>query len=327
MYNLLTLISSVIAIVSPFITGIIYFIRLLQGKEDHITWLWICVGLTAVVIILALRCLKYRTLSRKRMKSISGGMHTLTHKCRDTFFEIQHEFQKKTLGIDFLTEKVEICLQSGLDALCTVLEDFTGQTVSACIKLIEYSDSDVFQGIDEDNARIRVFCRSTNSDPERKNYDHNPERKEMYLKDDTALLYIVGKRYNHLNHFYQGDLDRFIKSCEESQVDYKCPTQHREHFYNGTMILPIRVLSEKLYYFKNRDTYHVIGFLCVDSLSKSAFRPDQESYNCAVGNAFADEFYVILNRYRRYLVAMQQEKQIAEREAQKTVCLATGVGN
>ena len=60
-------------------------------------------------------------------------------------------------------------------------------------------------------------------------------------------------------------------------------------------------LFNKLYHFKKNEGYHIIGFLCVDSMSKNAFRPEQEIYNCNLVNTFADEFYVILSMYRHYL--------------------------
>lgn len=304
-YNLLTLISAVIAIASPVIAGIAQIVRWTRGEESSITWPLICGSLAAVVLLLLFRFLKYRTLATRRIKSVSSGMHQLTHQFRDTFFEILHEYKKGSLNVDSLTTKVNSCLREGLDALCDIVADFTGEEVSACIKLIECNNA---EDIDINSATVCVFCRSSKSDPRRKAYDNSPDRAVMYLKNDTALMRIVGNVHGQQDHFYQGDLDKFAKSCEDIfQEEYACPTKQRHIYYNGTMVVPIRVLFNKLYYFKKSNAYHIIGFLCVDSMSKNAFRPEQEVYNCNLANAFADEFYVILSKYRHYLNKVTQQ--------------------
>lgn len=120
---------------------------------------------------------------------------------------------------------------------------------------------------------------------------------------------IVGGHGQH-DHFYQGDLDKFAKSCRDAQQEYVCPTRERSNYYNGTMVLPIRILFNKLYHFKRNEGYHVIGSLCVDSLSTNAFRPEQEVNNCNLANAFADEFYVILSAYQYYLNKIKQRQEV-----------------
>ena len=290
-YNILTIVSSLIAIVT-FVVGVI---RWITNKSFFITPIIILAG---VIAILVLRIFKYRKLLRERMKMTSAGIHDLSHAFRDTFFDILHEYKLGQLTVPLLTKEVEDCIQTGLDSLCNIMTAFTGAEVSACIKLIECAEDS--GEIDVERAKIRVFCRSRNSDRSRVSYDHSQERTDMYLKDDTVLMRIVGPQAQQ-DHFYYGDLDKFKRACEEAQESYNCPNKHREKYYIGTMVLPIRILFQRLYYYERNDAYHVIGFLCVDSLSQNAFQINQEDYNCKVGNAFADMFYVILSKYRHYL--------------------------
>ena len=243
-----------------------------------------------------------------RLKMTSSGMHDLTHSFRDAFFDILHEYKLGGMTVSLLTKDVEDCIRTGLDALCTVMNAFTGEEVSACLKLIECAEDS--GEIDLENAKVTVFCRSKNSDSSRVNYDNSPDRATMFVKDDTALMRIIGPHAQQ-DHFYCGDLDKFEKLCEGAQEEYKCPTKNRSKYYNGTMVLPIRVLYKRLYYFKKNDAYHIIGFLCVDSLSKNAFQANQEKYNCQVGNAFADEFYVILSKYSHYLRKLTKPQESA----------------
>lgn len=305
-YNLLTLISFIIAIAPPISDAITQVIKFAQGENSSIVWpligdtSWI-----AAIIILLLKFVKDRMSVARRIKTVSGGMHQFTHRFRDTFFEILSEYEKDSLTVDSLTTKVKSCLRDGLDDLCDIVTDFTGEEVSACIKLIECKNA---EELDINSATVRVLCRSSKSDSRRSRYDNSKERAVMYLKDDTALMRIVENVHGQQDYFYQGDLDKFAKSCKDVQEEYVCPTKQRNNYYNGTMVLPIRTLFEKLYHFKRNDGYHIIGFLCVDSMSKNAFRPEQEICNCNLANTFADEFYVILSMYRHYLNKIKQKR-------------------
>ena len=297
-YNILTLLSSLIALLS-FLFNIILAI---SGKiHDQSRTISIVLGIIFICcfIILCVRVNKYRKLSKNRLVSTSRGFHSFTHSFRNSFFDILHLYKIGQLTNESLTLHVERCIKNGLDSLCNIMEDFTGQKVSACIKLIECTDDS--GEISLDTATTRIFCRSTNSSSERISYDNGPERAHMYIKDDTALMRIVGNYGEAHDHFYCGDLDKESKISEEINQAYHCPTPNRSKYYNGTMILPIRIPFDKLYYFKQDKAYHILGFLCVDSLSKNAFTDAQEDDNCSLGNAFADEFYVILSKYRHYL--------------------------
>ena len=71
--------------------------------------------------------------------------------------------------------------------------------------------------------------------------------------------------------------------------------------YKSTIVVPIRIETEKLYDIKNKNKYNVIGFLCVDSLSTDAFLSKQEKFNCNIVKAFANNIYVLLGQYAHYL--------------------------
>lgn len=304
------MISSIVAILTP-IVGVIRWLVLKEKPSANYYLVISIIILAATVIVLVIRVAKYRKLSKARIAQLSEGVHNLTHNSRDTYFDILHAYKLGTLNVEFLTKSVETCAKDALDALCKVMGAFTGQDVSACIKLIESSQAG--EEIDLQNAKIRVFCRSRNSDSRRINYDNSKERETVYIKDDTALMRIVGSQAGQKAYFYCGDLDKFERSCKEAHEEYLCPNRHRADYYSGTIILPIRVLFKKLYYYNRDEAYHIIGFLCIDSLSKNAFQDNQEIQNCHLGNAYADEFYVLFSKYRHYLDKLAKGQQSAGR--------------
>lgn len=305
-YNLLSLISALVALLSA--GGSILFAFIKGIDQVNTVLVLIVVALVAVLLVLLLRLLKYRKLSRSRIKTTSVGLRTLASQSRDTFFDTQHSLKTGNLTVEYLTEKMKESLEKGLDSLCQIMTDFTGEEVSACVKIMENSEKED-GSIDIDSAKIRVFCRSSNSNPERLNYDHSSDRTDMYLKNDTALMLIVGEDKDQLDHFYQQDLDKFANDCQSAKRAYRCYTPDRSKYYNGVIILPIRIEFKRLYYYERDDAYHVIGFLCVDSLSKNTFQPKQEIFNCDVVRGFAAEFYVLLSQYRHYLKKLKDARK------------------
>lgn len=253
--NLLTIISSVIAILSLPV-NIVAWLLTESNDTKSVPFVAAIIGLAAAVLILLTKLFKYRKLLRMRLQMTSKGMHDLTHNFRNTFFDILHQYKIKNLTIPLLSTEVIDCMKTGLDSLCNVMKAYTGEEVSACIKLIEGFDN--AETIDLENTKVKVLCRSRNSDSRRITYDNSPGRKTMYLKDDTVLMRIVSPGGE--NQFYCGDLDKFEKACKDAHEEYYCSTKNRPDFYNGTMVLPIQILYSKLYYFKKNDAYHIIGF-------------------------------------------------------------------
>lgn len=66
-------------------------------------------------------------------------------------------------------------------------------------------------------------------------------------------------------------------------------------------ILLTPIEHKRLYDTSSEDSFHVIGFLCVDSESTSAFLKRQEKANVNMLKSFADLIYILLSQYQHYL--------------------------
>lgn len=290
--NLITIISGVITIATPVFTFI------LSRKKEYspsryVVASFVVLGLFSVIMFLRLR--KYRSLAKRRMEITSDNYHRLLLRARNTFFDVMHSQKTNSLTIGGLSEKYKHELSNILDNLCKVMNSFTNKEISACIKLISFVDAE--ETINVDNAKLVTFCRSNNSDTERDQYEQG---KEILLKDNTDFYEIVSQD-NDKEYFYQRDLEKYDEQLKKVGKHYENSNKTWQKYYAGTIVVPIRIEFSRLYYLKKNDAYHILGFLCIDSISKDAFSEQQEKYNVDVVRSFADIIYILLSQYRHYL--------------------------
>lgn len=292
--NAVTVVSGIIAILSPIAAAVGATFGLLSVNTLTLA---IIVAMALFILILFLLMRKYRKLAHARMSVTSENYHKFLHEVRDVYFDIMHSHKSHTLTEAELSHTYQRTLSAMLDRLCNIFESFTGRKVSACIKLISYGDGDETS---IDNAKLITFCRSTNSDTGRGTYEGT---KEILLRENTDFFEIVSPEYSK-NYFYHGDLEKYSKELLKT---FGKPYQNTDvgwsQFYKGTAVVPIQIEFKRLYYVKKKkDTkWHIMGFLCVDSLSKDAFEEKQETYNIDILRSFADAIYILLGQYRHYL--------------------------
>lgn len=296
--NLVTVVSGIVTIITPVVT---LLITLIEGSSPKLWW-WLSVGVLCVfVLILLVRMRKYRDLADRRMKDTSYHFHKTSHDSRDVFFDILHSRNLKELTDNELNRIYKSQLSTILDYLCHIMKSFTEREVSACIKLISYSKTE--ETIDEENAELVTFCRSHNSVTDRNNYER---RKPILLKDNTDFKDIISSE-NNKDYFYQGDLKQYDQDLKALGKRYENSNANWEKYYRGTVVVPIRIEFDKIYHTK-RNPYHILGFVCVDSMHIDAFTTKQETYNVDVVKAFADHIYILLNQYRFYMKKLYEEK-------------------
>ena len=199
-------------------------------------------------------------------------------------------------------------LESLLDYLCEILESFTGKEIHGCIKLIG-NTQDKDKNINLMTATVKTFCRSKNTQPERVSNDQNNKEPERIIENSD--FYDILDPNNNLSNscFYQSNLLEYSKNLRKSGKKYKNTTEDWEEFYRSTIVAPIRVANEHLFFNNLNNGYHVVGFLCVDSMSTEAFRntkPEKTAHSYIV-KSFAAETYIILNMYSYYLKKLKGE--------------------
>lgn len=309
--NLVSLMAGIATIATFFVSLI--SLRLDFVKENikdfearSIITTFVC--LLFFLVIIFLRIKKYRKLMMESRKIVSEGTYKFLHDFRNLYFSLLKSHKNQEDSIQSLTTEVERYIEESLDQLCEILKSFTKKEICASVKIIESSRGDINteDGIDIDDATVKTFARSKNTDVKRKGNDNFSEVGPK-LKDNTDFLDIVDpKRKNNCSYFYQRDLIQYDKALRKIGEKYRNTTENWDKYYRGTIVAPIRIANKYLHYTQKNEYYDIVGFVCVDSLSTWAFLANQENYNSKLVKAFAAEMYVILSKYKYYLKKIQE---------------------
>ena len=256
------------------------------------------VFILGILIISCIRIKKYRNLSHSRMKVVSSNFRSFLKQSQSVYFETMKLHKENKLTVELLKDKYQNELIKILNCLCKIMKNYTCREVSACIKIINFNSGNPI--IDLDNATVSTLCRSENSIG-RGEYEGNT--RPIYIKENTDFREIVDQTINTgKSYFYVRDLEEYDKLLfKHYQRRYENTNVNYLNSYKSTIVVPIRIETEKLYDIKNKNKYNVIGFLCVDSLSTDAFLSKQEKFNCNIVKAFANNIYVLLGQYAHYL--------------------------
>lgn len=298
--NIITLISGFATILSTVLTIVACFKS--NNKNSHLTiFLILCIiCIILFCIILFFRMKKYQKIAIDRLSS-SKQFHKLTHESRDLYYDTLHVYKIGQLNVEGLTNLYTSKLTCILDVLCDTLKKHTTKDVSACIKLIRYNDSE--ETINK-NAKIETFCRSVNSSTNRGEYEST---HEIILSENTDFLEIIDENIEK-NYFYQPSLSAYDKALKENNKSYENTNNNWSEYYEGVIVVPIRIETKKLYHIKRNNSYHIIGFLCVDSKSTDAFTKKLENYYVEIVKSFSDIIYILLGQYKHFLKKLNQSK-------------------
>lgn len=297
--NFLSIISATCSLASPIIGYLKIKRNIAAGKVDdvyNLLLLVLCITFLCACLVFALRVVKYKQLLQGSRKVASESYYYLLHDFRNSYFEILNHYKNQVLTPALLTKDIQSFLESALDNLCKIFSEFTRQEVSACIKYID----GVTEKINLMDATVRTLIRSKNSDINRINNDKNVG--SVKINDNTIFRNILDPQNgNKKSYFYQRNLIKYAAILKKSGQHYDNTTQNWDDYYRSTIVVPIRIANERLFFNEQSNSYNVIGFLCIDSLSVNAFLENQEKYNVFLMKSFAAEIYTILNQYKYYL--------------------------
>lgn len=297
--NLISILSGVVTIITPII-GIVATI--ITGEKIGTITKVAFVSVFSFACILFFRMKKYRQLALKRMSVTSEKFHRLTHESRNVFFDVLHSYKTKSLTENELDTLYQKYIGNVLDDLCEVLNSFTEKKICACVKLFTYTEDEEI--IDKNYSKLVTFCRSRNSSTNRNNYVSR-NKKEIFLKDNTDFRDIVDDE-KEKDYFYEADLKKYDEELKKIGEKYRNTNDNWEQYYRGTIVVPIQIEFKRLYHQKKNDSYHLIGFVCVDSLDTDAFKEEQEKYNVDIVKAYADLIYVFLDEYKYYMKRLRE---------------------
>lgn len=291
--NGVSIISGICTIISTVFTTISFFYN---GFSVNKFLLFVIVTSISFNVLLFTRIRKYALLETLRLKVVPQNMHNLLHEVRDVYFEVMSSYKKNVLSQATLTNWYKSELTRILNNLSSTMTTYTSQDICACIKLIPQFN--IGEEINLDNATLITFCRSDNSDHRRSSYESS--NKPILIKDNSDFFEVVSPLFEK-TYFYQGNLKTYAEGKRRNGEQYKNSNPNWDKFYNATVVVPIRIERNKLYHIATNDAYHILGFLCIDSMSTDAFSKSLENYYVNILYAYADIIYILLGQYCHYL--------------------------
>lgn len=205
---------------------------------------------------------------------------------------------------EMITLSMKSFCQNTINILENIFQAITGKEVNICIKVFDINkpwENDI------NKMQVSTLCRSSKSMPERCEIDNKPVR----VVDNTDFLTIL-KDGNPL--FASSNLIKFEKNYSKINKIYLNSNPNWKNFYRSTIVVPIRIhtcyLPKSLNKRPSQD-YHIMGFLCVDSMSTATFENDKTiMYYTEITYAVADLLYRYLERCSYYLRFLERSSSM-----------------
>lgn len=285
--NLISIISGIIAIVTEIKGVFVFFSQNGDTPWDNSQLLILIIVLPVLfILVMSLQILENRKRSRVRVQCIAQSFHILAHRFRDEIFQMLRDYENNELTQTLLIKHLMVFFEKSLNALCSIMSDFTGENVGACIQMIRYPHDGQI-----DHAEVSVFCRSDNSDERRKNQDQSQESR--ILKKDPILSQMVGP--DAIPYFSCPDLREYRKSHANDKAFVENFRNSLISSYRGVFIVPIRIANSDRPNRKDETPFHVVGFLCLDTTSTKVFLDKHENNYAQIVKTFSDIFYVAIS--------------------------------
>jgi len=235
----------------------------------------------------------------KNLQSIFISLHKIFHSVRDCTSQIK----RKKVDKEFLeASSKNIC-----DAISELFQTIFNEQAAVCIKL---TNTNSISNKDIDQWKLETIARSNSTNPDRSAYDS----KDCYVKDNSDFYIIVSDSYKD-NLFASQNLQNINDTFREVyHMEYRNSrtlengTDYLE-YYHSTIVVPIRIKRcnvSKILAMPEGIDYHILGFLCIDSMSEFD-KNKTELFNSGIeiAKSLADSLYHL---YESYLIREIEEK-------------------
>lgn len=164
---------------------------------------------------------------------------------------------KNITSVEELYSTTATFLKALVDDVSEVLSRTTGKKVRTCIKAFPetYDHHDTYK------MELITFCRSDKSLVE--SDEERIVRVPVHKNTDFKLIMVGTYPYFAFNN-----LKNFQK---ETKTEYENSTDKWDKKYIATIVFPI---SKHISTYRGKDSFGVLGFLCVDTLNPQAFAGD-----------------------------------------------------
>ena len=267
------------------------------------------VSLAIMIILVLVRyfCFKLQTI--KNYREINENYYRLMHDFRNEINQMEVyykeiELEMREWNMELFTTLTSKFLVQELDNLCEILQVLSGshKKVCGCIKYLYTNETGP---INYNNALVKTFVRSRNTDSNRVVLDEKNAGKPIKVSENTDFRTIVNGDQSYNNDaFYKQNLIKYDKQLSKADPNahYDNTTEHYDQYYIATIVAPIRVANKRLFYKSENTDYDLLGFLCVDTLDRYLFTESQRESFTYIVKAYASTFYNMMSKYQYYMM-------------------------
>ena len=296
--------SNTIILIIDFIANIVGIVTSLHISK--------CIGLVIIVLsiialiiwisIIILNIFKaskaisiYKSKTIEKNINIVAILHNILHFIRDSSSNIEFQSINNVETLDNFFRQLEINMCTNIESM---YKQIWNKETCVCIKLLSVDD---LYNSDYKSWKLYTFARGNSVKNIKQSGRTRDDNYPVFITDNTDFEIIV-----------EGVIDYFV--CE-NMVDinnYFKKTYNREYhntrnkkgditkYYNSTIVLPIRI-ETKQRKLKNGNciNYHLLGFLCIDTLEPFNKNDKEEFYlGVEYAKAIVDSMYhQILNYF------------------------------
>jgi hypothetical protein len=257
----------------------------------------------SIFFIVMIIILNYK--NKTSLTKFIWGFHELNHLLRDEYFSSWKKYQNCS-NKEQISDIASTFCHSIVNNTQRIVKDYIGKEVSVSIKIIDNNQQKDY-AVDIENAEIYTLCRSDNTKQERARIDK--QKKSTKIHDNIDFLMVVSEKFED-SYFAINN----IKNFERNYI-YFNTNNNWEEYYNATMVLPIcllkstndeQILSEidslEKKGLKNKKGVYtdILGFLCIDSKDKHAFKGLKGTHVLNFMAAIADGLYIHIEKCRYY---------------------------
>lgn len=250
------------------------------------------------IVLLIYKCIVYYRDADRRLFLYSQKIHDLTHEYRNLNFRLKSDLEIYSLRLIDVTERISFFSLEILDSLCDVISGIIKQPVYGCIKLVDSTGNTPISSAEINRATVSTFKRSSNTPTERLK-DRIPHKN--YVCDNTDYMELMDHN-NIRNQFYQPNLLEYDKRLRQDDHEYKNSSFDWHSNYLSTVVVPIQISYKCLNlpeeYEEYKESYNVVGFLCLDAKNGGAFKRKFKDPICHFAKAYADLLYCLFDLYK-----------------------------
>jgi hypothetical protein len=274
------------------VAAILTIIQFFRGDARPI----IAIAFAAVAgasAVFFLKVLKLRAVTLNRLRVFSENYHKFTDAIRDEFHAIGRARRQGRLSDEDILLRARGVAQKASDLLANALTVSTGHEVCVCVKYFPSDSLSHAADVPVEEAYIMTLARSYNSSPLR------TLDAKARVGENTGFLLLIR---DQAAVFHSSNLVRFGEASRRAGLGpFRNSNPNWQDLYVSTISVPIRMKSAIFDPTIPDTSYDILGLLCADSMSTSAFPDDHVQSYVNILKAFAAALYVYLDRVYFYL--------------------------